>query len=161
MSLAHQVEGFASEPSRRTRGAATGFWRVAPWITRITLILPAVLFVRIGSKYLTDPIQAAAASGISLDSAAAVTDIRAFGAMFLAVAALLLAVLFGTRRLLAGLTLTATVVGLVTAARILGIRLDGPAPESLFKLVPELVLLAMCALGFVVELARRRCLGKA
>jgi hypothetical protein len=135
--------------------AITGFWRFAPWLARAMLALPTALFLRIGWKYLIDPIGAAAASGISLGSPAAITDIRAFGATFLAVAVLTGRSLIGTRWLLTGLAVVAIVVALVTATRLLGVIVDGAAPETLFKLVPELVLLTVSVAGFFIELARR------
>jgi Domain of unknown function (DUF4345) len=156
MSVAHERESFSAESAQPTPNTTSRFGRLAPWLIRATLVLPAVLFVLIGTKYLRDPVGTASASGMSLDGPAAVTDMRAFGAMFLAVAAVILLSLVGTRRLLAGLAVVAIVVGLVTGARVLGVLLDGAASGTLFKLVPELVLLTICALGFVVEFVRRR-----
>jgi len=98
----------------------------------------------------------AAGSGMTLNSPAAVTDMRVEGAVFLALAALTLLSLLDKRRLLAGLGLIATVVGFVTAARVLGYFVDGPAAETTFKLVAEVVLLALSSVGILAELGRRR-----
>jgi len=138
-----------------------GFWRHAPWIERIILGAPTLLFILIGSKYMSTPLEVAAQSNMALGSPAAVTDMRAFGAIFLGVAIAALLSLFSTRRLLAGLTLAAIVVGCATAARVLGILVDGVAPESVFKLVPEVVLLSLLVLGIAIERRRRRHLGEA
>jgi cytochrome b561 len=70
------------------------FWDYAPWLTRIVLAFPTLLFIRIGEKYVTDPQQVAAGSGVVLGSPAAITDTRAVGAMFLAFAVLILFSLF-------------------------------------------------------------------
>jgi cytochrome b561 len=135
------------------------FWDYAPWLNRVILVLPFILFVLIGSKYLATPNQVATGSGMALNSRAAVTDMRVEGALFLALAALALLSLLDVRRLLAGLTLIATVVGFVTAARVLGYFVDGPAAETTFKLVPEVVLLTLSSAGILVELGRRRHLA--
>jgi hypothetical protein len=141
-----------TEALTRPDGATTAFWRLAPWLVRATLALPTTLFLFIGWKYLSDPV----GSNMSLGSPAAVTDMRASGAVFLAIAVSVLLSLVGTRRLRAGLVLTATVVAIVTATRIFGIAIDGPASESVFKLGAELALLTISLAGLLVETARRR-----
>ena len=113
------------------------------------------------AKYLTMPQQVAAGSQMTLGSPAAVTDMRAFGAIFLGLAIACLWSLLSTRRLLSGLTLTAIVVGCVTAARLVGIALDGAAHESIFKLVPEVVLVSLSLVGIGIERLRRRYLADA
>jgi cytochrome b561 len=147
-------------PALARRSPAVSFWDYAPWLNRAILALPLLLFVLIGFKYLATPDKVATASGMLLRSQAAVTDLRVEGAVFFALAALTLASLLDTRRILAGLGLIATVVGFVTAARILGYVVDGPAAETTFKLVPEVVLLTLSSAGIVVELGRRRHLGR-
>jgi hypothetical protein len=136
--------------------ATRRLWHYAPWLVRLILAIPTLLFIRIGEKYVIDPFQVAAGSGMELHSPAAVTDTRAVGAMFLAIAALTLFAIFSTRRLLAGLVLVASVIGAVTAARVLGVVVDGAAPETSLKLVPEIVLFSAAAVGILVELRRQR-----
>lgn len=80
------------------------WWDYAPWISRAILVLPSVLFVLIGSKYFATPNQVAAGSEMTLNSPAAVTDLRVEGAVFFALAALTVMSLLHTRRLLAGLS---------------------------------------------------------
>jgi hypothetical protein len=140
----------ASEFSRRT------FWDYAPWLARFILAVPTLLFVRIGWKYVSDPLQVAAGSGMVLGSPSAITDTRAEGAIFLAFAVIALVSLLSTRRLLAGLAVVAIVVGFVTATRVLGVLVDGAAPETVFKLIPELVLLPLSVVGLFIELGRLR-----
>ena len=64
------------------------------------------------------------------------------------------------RRILAGLGLVVTVVGFVTAARVVGVFVDGAAAETVFKLKAEIVLLALSTLGILIELGRRRHLTR-
>jgi ABC-type dipeptide/oligopeptide/nickel transport system permease subunit len=148
----------AGETARVDAGTkrVSSFWHYAPWLVRVILAVPTLLFIRIGEKFVIDPLQVAAGSDMELGSPAAVTDIRAFGAMFLAVAALTLLSIFSTRRLLAGLVLVAFVIGFVTAARVLGAVVDGAAPETVLKLGPEVVLLVASVIGVLIEMRRQR-----
>jgi len=131
-------------------------WDWAPWLARVALLLPATLFTVIGWSYLTRPLAVATQSHMALGSPAAVTDMRAIGATFLASAVICLIALLSSKRRLVGLGFVAILVGWVTAARLLGLALDGSAPETNFKLVPELVLLSLSLAAFAVERARLR-----
>jgi cytochrome b561 len=149
----------AAAATAAVHGWAT-LWRYAPWLTRLILAAPTLLFILIGFKYMGEPVQTTAESGTLLGSPAAVTDTRAMGAIFLALAALTLFALFSERRLLAGLFLVAIVDGFATGARLLGIVVGGAPPETMFKLAAELVLLTLCAVGILIELRRRRHLER-
>jgi hypothetical protein len=88
-------------------------------------------------------------------AATARDDTRAVGAIFLAIAVLTLFAIFSTRRLLAGLLLVTAVIGFVTAARVLGLVVDGATPETVFKPTPEVALLIVTGLGIWVEIRRQ------
>jgi hypothetical protein len=152
--------GNDAAPASAQRPQPSSLWDYAPWLNRAILALPLALFFLIGSKYLVTPNQVAAGSGMALNSPAAVTDMRAEGAVFFALAALTLFSLLDARRLIAGLSLIATVVGFITAARIFGYYIDGPAAETSSKLVPEVVLLTLLSAGILIELGRRRHLAR-
>jgi Domain of unknown function (DUF4345) len=148
-----------SQEITRQGHAAAGrgaFWRYAPWVERLCLAAPTLLFLLIGGKYLSAPTEVAAGSQMVLGSPGAVTDMRAFGAVFLAVAAIAVFSLVATRRLLTGLTIVTVVVSFATAARVLGVIADGATPETIFKLIAELVLLVLVLAGTGLELRRRR-----
>src|SRR5205809_7103165 len=91
---------------------------------------------------------AAASFKISLGSAAAITSMRVgFGAFPLGFAIIVASCLASTSRLLPGLSFVATILGVATAARVLGIVVDGAAPESGFLLPPAVALLALSVVG--------------
>src|SRR5439155_1316314 len=92
----------------------------------------------IGVLLVSGLLGAAASFKISLGSAAAITSMRVgFGAFPLGFAIVVASCLMSTSRLLPGLYFVATIIGVATAARVLGIVVDGAAPESVFLLRPE------------------------
>jgi len=135
----------------------TLFWRLAPWTGRLLLALAAALFFLIGFKYLGDPVDKAASDSIILGSVMAISRVRVgFGGFPLALSLILLGCLASPRRLLSGLSVLATTVTVITAARLLGIAVDGAAPEALRLLHVETVLLALSVASIFLERARLR-----
>jgi hypothetical protein len=133
------------------------FWRAAPWLLRILLLLATVLFFLIGFRYLGDPVNKAAADSIVLGSVMAISRVRVgFGGFPLALSLILLGCLLSRKRLLTGVTVLATTVGVVTAARLVGIAIDGPAEEALKLLRVEIILLALSVAAIFLERARLR-----
>jgi hypothetical protein len=133
------------------------FWRVAPWLPRILLLLATALFFLIGFRYLGDPVNKAAADSIVLGSVMAISRVRVgFGGFPLALSFILLGCLLSRKRLLTGLTVLATTVGVVTAARLVGIAVDGPAEEALKLLRVEIILLTLSVAAIFLERARLR-----
>ena len=143
-------------PAAPSVPAAGGLWRHAALVERLMLAAPTLLFVFIGWKYVSAPFEIAAGSNIVLGSPAAVTDTRAAGSVFLALGIVTLLSLVSTRRLLAGFVLLAIVIACVTATRVFGALVDGAAPETTFKLVPEIAITILAVLGILLERARRR-----
>jgi uncharacterized protein DUF4345 len=123
---------------------------------RIVLGAAATLLGAIASKYLADPVGAVAEHRIVLGSAEAVTIMRVSGGVFLGIALVLVGCALSERRVLTGLGVLATVAGAITAARLLGLALDGPAPFTLFVLKPELGLVAASTTAFLLERRRAR-----
>ncbi|HEY6862895.1 MAG TPA: DUF4345 family protein [Burkholderiales bacterium] len=137
------------------------FWRIAPWLTRLPLALAAVLFSLIAFKYLSAPVANAAADAIDLGSVMAISRVRVgFGGFPLAFALIMLGCLLSSRRVLGGLIVLATTVAVVTAARLIGIAVDGPAEEAVKLLVNEIVLLTLSIAALVLEQARLRRLDR-
>src|SRR5579859_544179 len=109
------------------------------WFNRLVLAAATFLFSTIALRGLFDPVGSSAMHQITLGSAAGVTVARvAFGGFPLGFALVLLACLVSDRRLLTGLSVLAAVSVVVTAARVLGIVLDGPAPFTMHVLKPEI-----------------------
>lgn len=128
--------------------------RHSVWFSRLVLALATLLFSLIGVRYVLDPIGAVAPHRITLGSSEAVTIMRVSGGVFLALAVVLLACIFSQRRLLAGTGVLALVSIVVTAVRLFGLAVDGPAPFTLQVLKPEIALVLLSTLGFALETRR-------
>jgi len=133
------------------------FSNVSPWFGRFVILAVACLFAAISLKFVLDPLQAAAGSGIALQSALGYTNTRAgFGGFPLGFAAILVFCLFSSRRLLPALASIATVAAVILAVRFFGAELDGTLRESARLLIPEGALLAISLAGALMEMKRRR-----
>jgi hypothetical protein len=133
----------------------TFFWRLAPWLTRLLLLASATLFFLIGLKYLRAPVENAGADAIILGSVMAISRVRvAFGAFPLSLSLILLGCLGPRKRVLGGLAVLVTTIAVVTAVRLAGIVLDGPAEEAIKLLRVEAILLALSVAAIFLERAR-------
>jgi hypothetical protein len=114
------------------------------WLARLTILAVAVLFTRIGLRFITDPLQAAANSGFSLDSAIGYTNARAgMGGFPLSFAAILWFSLLSSRRLRQALALIATVAGAILTIRLYSVVQDGTLSQSVHILIPEVAILGI------------------
>jgi hypothetical protein len=131
------------------------FWRLAPWLTRLLLLAAATLFFLIGLKYLRAPVENAGADAIILGSVMAISRVRvAFGAFPLSLSLVLLGSLGPRKRVLGGLAVLATTIAVITAVRLAGIVLDGPAEDAIRLLRVEAILLALSVAAIFLERAR-------
>lgn len=126
------------------------------WAGRVVLGLAGLLLLRVGLGLIADPVHAVTEQGIALPSASAVTSMRAVGGAFLAVGLLLLGSLFAVGWIRSGLVLLLTFAGAITAGRLLGLALDGPAPFTLKVLKPEIGLVLFSGLALVASFRRSR-----
>ncbi|HWF95189.1 MAG TPA: hypothetical protein VG291_09560 [Xanthobacteraceae bacterium] len=132
------------------------FWKLSPWLSRLVILAVAGLFAMISFKFVLDPRNAAASSGIMLESAIGYTNTRAgFGGFPLGFAAILVFCLFSSRRLLAALTSIATVAAAILAVRLYGAGQDGTFGQSAHLLIPEAAILAVSLLTALTETRRR------
>jgi hypothetical protein len=139
-----------------TGGSAAHTGRFAIWISRFPLIVATIIFTAISAKFLIDPVHSAAARGILLSSNEGITGGRVgLGGFPLAFAIITLGCLVSRRRILAGLYMVLTVVGIVLIVRVVGMVVDSSARQSVHVLIPEIVLLALSLIALSVELRRQ------
>lgn len=130
--------------------------RVSLWLARITIFAVAVLFTMIGFRFVTDPIHAAANSGLSVVSAVGYTNLRAgIGGFPLGFAVVLWFSLLSSSRYLPALSLVATVAAVILFVRLYSAAHDGTFNESLHILVPEMAILVVSLIGIRMERRRR------
>jgi hypothetical protein len=139
----------------------TSFWKFAPWLTRLMLLAPTVIFALIASRYLFDPIQAGAAVGIALNTPMAITVARVgFGGFPLACSLFTLSCLVSTRRILTGLGFVALIMAVALIVRVSGMRVDGSIRENLGLVRAESIMLVVFIFGLFIERGRRNQLRK-
>jgi hypothetical protein len=126
------------------------------WFSRVVLGVAGLLLVRIGVGLLLDPVQAVTEQGIALPSPSALTSMRALGGGFAGVGMLLLVSLPVARWIRSGLVLLLSFAGALTAGRLVGLVVDGPAPFTLKVLKPEIVLVALSILALLTTFRRPR-----
>ena len=135
----------------------SAFWRMAPWVTRVPLVLAVAFFLFLSGQWLADPTRVAVIteSGIVLPSHAAVTNVRGTGALFVPLAGIMVACLLSERRILLGLRLLTTIVAGAGAVRWGIVAFDGMTPLLARILRAEFVILMISVAGLVLETMRR------
>ena len=126
------------------------------WGGRVVLGLAGLLLLRVGFGLMFDPIRAVTEQGIALPSPSAISSMRAVGGGFVGIGLLLLAHLAARRWLRSGLILLLTFAGALTAGRLVGLALDGPAPFTLKVLKPEVALVVLSGLALLTTFRRQR-----
>ncbi len=124
------------------------------WFGRAVLAGATMLMARIAIAYIYDPVSAVAPHGILLGSAEAITIMRVSGGVFLGIALALVACLVSEERLLTGLGTLAIIATTITAVRLVGAVIDGPAPFTLMVLKPEIGLVVASSMAFWLEYRR-------
>jgi len=133
------------------------FWKAAPWLSRLMLLPPTVIFALIAARYLADPVASAAAQGIVLPPGLGVTIARVgFGGFPLGCSIFLATCLLSERRVIIDLTFVAIMIGVVLAVRVFGMTMDSTVQENLKLVNAEAGLLVVTAFGLFLELSRRR-----
>jgi uncharacterized protein DUF4345 len=124
------------------------------WFSRVVLGLAGLLLVRIGGGLLLDPVQAVTEQGIALPFPSAITSMRALGGGFAGVGLLLVVSLPVARWIRSGLVLLLTFAGALTAGRLVGLVVDGPAAFTLKVIKLEIVLVALSILALLTTFRR-------
>jgi hypothetical protein len=121
------------------------------WFSRIVLGFATLIFFLIGSKYILDPVAAAASSGMSLPSPFGLTNMRAgVGGFSIGCALITATCVMSLERLRLGLWFVLGMVAPVLIVRIYGVVTDNTFEASRQILFAEslLLLLSIAALFF-------------
>ena len=126
--------------------------RIVPWISRAVLLAAITVLSLISRKFIGHPVDAAAASDMTLGSPLAITNMRAsFGAFPLGCALFVLICLVTSSLRKTGLIFVALIVGTALVVRVFGIVADGTFAESLRVLIAETVLLGLALAAYAGE----------
>jgi hypothetical protein len=132
------------------------FWKMTPWLIRISLLPPTVILALIGHRYIANPVGSAAAQGILLPPGLGVTIARVgLGGFPLACSIFVATCLFSTRRLLTGLSFVGILMTVILTVRIFGMRADSTVRENVKLVRAEIGLVLLTSAAFLVELKRR------
>jgi hypothetical protein len=108
-------------------------------------------------RIIADPIRSATDHGMSLDTPVGLTNYRSGnGGLFIALALFTLYCLVSSRRHLVGLTLVATLMGVILVLRGASAAVDATLAEQVRLLLAEAVFLTLSVLGILLERARGR-----
>jgi len=126
--------------------------RIVPWISRAVLLAAITVLSLISRKFIGHPVDAAAASDMTLGSPIAITNMRAsFGAFPLGCALFVLVCLVTSSLRTTGLIFVALIVGTALVVRVFGVVADGTFAESLRVLIAETVLLGLALAAYTGE----------
>jgi hypothetical protein len=132
------------------------FYKLSPWLTRLVLLPPTLIFMLIAMRYLANPVGSAAAQGILLPPGPGVTIARVgLGGFPLGSAIFLATCLFSNRRLVTGLTFVSIMASTVLAVRVFGMLADSTVQANLRLVRAEIGLLTISLIGLLMEWWRR------
>ena len=131
--------------------------KVGIWMNRIVIIAVSILFLIIGIKNISHPLQNAMESGIVLNSATALSVARvSMGAFPLAFAVILLTSLFFKRQIFGAILSVFIIIVITTIVRIASLQIDGHSDFGQKVLKPEIIITIFSTIGLYLELRRRK-----
>jgi hypothetical protein len=132
------------------------FWKLAPWLIRLSLLPPTIILALIAYRHIAHPIDSAAAQGIVLPAGLGVTIARVgLGGFPLGCSIFLATCLLSNRRLLAGLSFVGILMTVILTVRIFGMTVDSTARENMKLVRAEMGLILLTSTASLIELKRR------
>lgn len=127
---------------------------IAPWLSRIVMVIPMLLMIAIGVRCISNPTHAVAATGVILSTPEAITDMRVIGGLALTLAFVIATSIASPGRLRTGHLTIIALMAFVLAVRLFGFAHDGTTVamgDQRVKLTGEIVFLTLNALGFALQ----------
>jgi hypothetical protein len=132
-------------------------WPFTAWMSRAFMTPPTLIFTLISLRFITNPVHAIAAKGVSLTEPEAVTDTRVIGAITLVLVVLMLSAIFSRTRLRLGHLIVVLTMGLALSVRFYGFMADGATMsmgDQAQKTIGEIVFLILNSIGLIVQTIR-------
>jgi hypothetical protein len=127
-------------------------WSLAPWLSRLVMLPPVLVFGLISIRFLTNP--GHAIPGVTLNTPQAFTDTRVIGSWMVTLLTMLITFVVSEKRLWLGHLQLAAFMGVTLVVRIFGFMTDGTTlamgnqrPITII----EIVFLVLNTLGLVVQ----------
>ena len=127
---------------------------LAAWLSRIVMAIPMLLMIAIAVRCIANPTHAVAATGVTLSSPEAVTDMRVIGGLALAIAFVIATSIFSPERLRMGHITIIALMAFVLGVRLFGFAHDGTTiamGDQRVKVTGEIVFLTLNALGLALQ----------
>jgi hypothetical protein len=124
----------------------------APWLSRLIMLPPVLIFTLISIRFLTNP--GRATPGVTLNTPEALTDTRVMGAWMVTLLSVLLTFLFSEDLLWLGHLQLVIFMGVTLMVRIFGFMNDGTTLAMGNQrpiTIAEIVFLTLNTLGFIVQ----------
>lgn len=135
------------------------FWAITPWMSRVFLAVPILIFTAVGLRYVASPSHAVAAMGVVLSTPEAITDTRTTAGFVLTLVVVLVYCLLSQSRLRLGHALLVVSLGLILALRFFGFAHDGTTlamGDQMKKTAGEVLFLVLNSVGLVLQSLRLR-----
>jgi hypothetical protein len=126
-------------------------YRHSVWLNRAVMAFAIFVFTLIAVRTIGDPVRTEAPHRIVLGSPEAMTNTRVSGGVFLAMALVLAGSVISRERHRSALLLLAIFSGVLTAVRLFGLIVDGPAPFTLTVLKPEIAVTVLAGVAYALE----------
>ena len=127
---------------------------LAPWLSRIVLVVPMLIMVRIAIRCITNQAHALATGGVTLSTPEAFTDTRVIGGLALTIAFVIAMFIASRERLRTGHLTVIALMALVLAVRMFGFVQDGTTlamGDQTFKVTGEIAFLTLNSLAFAMQ----------
>jgi len=127
-------------------------WSLAPWLSRLIMFPPVLIFSSISIRFFTNP--GHATPGVTLNTPEAFTDTRVIGAWMVTLLSMLITSLFSEHRLWLGHLQLAIFMGVTLVVRIFGFVNDGTTLAMGNQrpiTIVEIVFLLLNTLGFIAQ----------
>src|SRR6266853_6234774 len=127
---------------------------LAPWFSRLVLLLPTLIMIAIAVRFIGNPSHAASLTGVTLSTPEALTDTRVTGALALTIAFATASSILSRQRLRMGHATVIVLMAFILAVRIYGFATDGTTLAmggQRVKTIGETLFLTLNAIGLFLQ----------
>ena len=127
---------------------------LAPWFSRLVLLLPTVIMIAIAVRFIGNPTHAASQTGVTLSTPEALTDTRVVGALALTVAFAIAISITSRQRLRMGHVIVIVLMAFILAVRFYGFAADGTTlamGDQRLKVIGETLFVTLNAIGLFLQ----------